>query len=109
MIRRVQVEDVSFSETIRSLGCARSRILSTAEAEYIAMGSCCTQLMRMKQMSADYGVDSRWFLVCCNNKYAIDISKNPVQHSRTKHIDSRHHFIRELVDEQQVVTEHVVT
>ena len=60
-------------------------------------------------MPADYGVDSRWFLVCCDNKYAIDISKNPVQNSRTKHIDIRHHFIRELVDEQQVVTEHVVT
>ena len=74
--------------------------LSTVEVEYIAMGSCCTQLMWMKQMSVDYGMDSGSFLVYCDNKSAIDISKNPVQHSRTKHIDIRHHFIRELVDEQ---------
>lgn len=37
-----------------------------------------------------------------DNKSAIDISKNPVQHSRTKHIDTRHHFIRELVEEKVV-------
>ncbi|XP_024004132.1 uncharacterized protein LOC112081591 [Eutrema salsugineum] len=68
--------------------------LSTAEAEYIAMGSCCSQLLWMKQMSADYGIDSGPFLVYCDNKSAISISKNPVQHSRTKHIDIRHHFIQ---------------
>ena len=64
--------------------------------------------MWMKQMSADYGMDIGSFLVYSDNKSAIDISKNSVQHSRTKHIDIRHHFIRELVDEQQVVIEHVV-
>ncbi|CAA7043509.1 unnamed protein product [Microthlaspi erraticum] len=83
--------------------------LSTAEAEYIALGSCCTQLIWMRQMSADYGMESGPFLVYCDNKSAIDISKNPVQHSRTKHIDIRHHFVRELVEEKQVVLEHVVT
>ncbi|CAA7049695.1 unnamed protein product [Microthlaspi erraticum] len=76
--------------------------LSTAEAEYIALGSCCTQLIWMRQMSADYGMESGPFLVYCDNKSAIDISKNPVQHSRTKHIDIRHHFVRELVEEKQV-------
>lgn len=60
-------------------------------------------------MAANYGMDTGSFLVYCDIKSAIDISKNPVQHSRTKHIDIRHHFIRELVDEQQVVIEHVVT
>ncbi|CAA7031653.1 unnamed protein product [Microthlaspi erraticum] len=76
--------------------------LSTAEAEYIALGSCCTQLIWMRQMSADYGMESGPFLVYCDNKSAIDISKNPVQHSRTKHIDIRHHFVRELVEEKQL-------
>ncbi|CAA7013023.1 unnamed protein product [Microthlaspi erraticum] len=71
--------------------------LSTAEAEYIALGSCCTQLIWMRQMSADYGMESGPFLVYCDNKSA----KNPVQHSRTKHIDIRHHFVRELVEEKQ--------
>ncbi|CAA7058105.1 unnamed protein product [Microthlaspi erraticum] len=77
--------------------------LSTAEAEYIALGSCCTQLIWMRQMSADYGMESGPFLVYCDNKSAIDISKNPVQHSRTKHIDIRHHFVRELVEEKQIL------
>ena len=40
---------------------------------------------------------------------AINISKNPVQHSRTKHIDIRHHFIRELVESKVIVLEHVGT
>ncbi|CAA7060920.1 unnamed protein product [Microthlaspi erraticum] len=76
------------------------------EAEYIALGSCCTQLIWMRQMSADYGMESGPFLVYCDNKSAIDISKNPVQHSRTKHIDIRHHFVRELVEEKQGLIQH---
>jgi hypothetical protein len=40
---------------------------------------------------------------------AINISKNPIQHSRTKHIDIRHHFIRELVEEKIIALEHVTT
>lgn len=82
---------------------------STAESEYIAMGSCCTQLLWMKQMSADYGMESGVLQVYCDSKSAIDISKNPVQHSRTKHIDVKHHFIRELVEKKQVLIEHVET
>ena len=60
-------------------------------------------------MSADYVMSSGPLTVHCDNKSAIDISKNPVQHSRTKHIDIRHHFIRELVEDNQVVIKHVVT
>ncbi|XP_039127020.1 secreted RxLR effector protein 161-like [Dioscorea cayenensis subsp. rotundata] len=67
--------------------------LSTAEAEYIAVESCCTQLLWMKQMLEDYGLQQGLLTIFCDNKSAIDISKNPVQHSRTKHIDLRYHFI----------------
>ena len=45
----------------------------------------------------------------CDNTSAINISKNPVQHSRTKHIDIRHHFIRDLVEEGTIVLEHIPT
>ncbi|KAL1191699.1 Retrovirus-related Pol polyprotein from transposon RE1 [Cardamine amara subsp. amara] len=83
--------------------------LSTAEAAYIALGSCCTQLMWMKQMAADYGMTSDSILIYCDNESAINIAKNPVQHSRTKHIDIRHHFIRELVKEKLIVVDHVST
>ena len=37
----------------------------------------------------------------CDHLSAIDISKNPIQHSKTKHIDIRHHFIRELIEEKK--------
>ena len=40
---------------------------------------------------------------------AINISKNPVQHSRTKHIDIRHHYIRDLVEDKVITLEHVAT
>ncbi|KAG9458830.1 hypothetical protein H6P81_003338 [Aristolochia fimbriata] len=83
--------------------------LSTAEAEYIAAGSCCAQLVWMKQMLSDYGFNNTEMTVYCDNTSAINISKNPVQHSRTKHIDIRHHFIRELVEDGQVLIEHVST
>ena len=43
----------------------------------------------------------------CDNLNAINISKNPIQHSRTKHIDIRHHFIRDLVEDKIVTLEHV--
>ncbi|KAL5849177.1 hypothetical protein ACOSQ4_007190 [Xanthoceras sorbifolium] len=83
--------------------------LSTAEAEYIAVGSGCTQLLWMKQMLEDYGLKQGTLTIYCDNTSAINISKNPVQHSRTKHIDIRHHFIRELVESKVVSLEHVST
>ena len=75
----------------------------------IATGSCCTQLLWMKQMFADYGIVQDILIVYCDNTSAINISKNPVQHSRTKHIDIRHHFIRELVENKTVIIEYVAT
>ena len=83
--------------------------LSTTEAEYIAAGSCCTQLLWMKQMLEDYSIVQNTLIVYCDNTSTINISKNLVQHSRTKHIDIRHHFIRELVENKSVVIEHVAT
>ncbi|CAL8138375.1 unnamed protein product [Prunus armeniaca] len=81
--------------------------LSTAEAEYVVAGSCCTQLLWMRQMLEDYGLAQSCFLIYCDNMSAIDISKNPVQHSRTKHIDIRHHFIRDLVEDKILTLEFV--
>ena len=58
-------------------------------------------------MLADYGIVLDSFTVLCDNTSAINISKNLVQHSRTKHIDIRHHFIRDLVDSKMLVLEFV--
>ncbi|KAK2396684.1 putative mitochondrial protein [Trifolium repens] len=83
--------------------------LSTAEAEYIAAGSSCSQLLWMKQMLSEYNVEQDVLTLYCDNMSAINISKNPIQHSRTKHIDIRHHFIRGLVEDKVVTLEHVAT
>jgi len=83
--------------------------LSTVEAEYIAVGSSCSQLVWMKQMLKEYNVEQDVLTLYCDNLSAINIFKNPIQHSRTKHIDIRHHFIRDLVEEKVVTLEHVDT
>jgi uncharacterized membrane protein len=69
--------------------------LSTAEAEYISAGSCCTQLLWMKATLNDFGIKFKNVPLFCDNESVIKMTQNPVQHSRTKHIDIRHHFIRD--------------
>ena len=71
--------------------------LSTAEAEYIAMGACCAQILYIKQTLLDYGVVLDKVPLLCNNESVAKLANNPVQHSRTKHIDIRHHFLRDHV------------
>ena len=83
--------------------------LSTAEAEYIAAGSCCTQLLWMQKLLHDYGIFQEHLTIYCDNTSAIKISKNPVQHSKTKHIEIRHHFIRELVKDGTLTLEFIHT
>jgi energy-converting hydrogenase A subunit M len=63
----------------------------------------------MKQMLKEYNVEHDVLTLYCDNLSAINISKNPIQHSRTKHIDIRHHFIRDLVESKIVTLEHVTT
>ena len=83
--------------------------LSTAEAEYIAAGSCCTQLLWMKYTLEDYGLKFNKIPIMCDNTSAIMISKNPVLHSRTKHIEIRHHFIRDHVEKGDIELIHIDT
>ncbi|KAA3466865.1 Copia protein [Gossypium australe] len=53
-------------------------------------------------MMKDFGIDLKMVIVWCDDTISINISKNPVQHSRTKHIDIRHHFVRELTENGDV-------
>ena len=68
--------------------------LSTTEAEYIAVWLGCEQVLWMKQTLSDFGLTYSHVPIKCDNTSAIIISKNLVQHSRTKHIEIRHHFLR---------------
>ena len=81
--------------------------LSTAEAEYIAAGSCCIQLLWMQKLPLDYGIYQEYLTIYCDNTSPINISKNLVQHSQTKHIEIRHHFIRERVEDSTLTLEFI--
>ena len=61
--------------------------LSTAEAEYIAVGACCAQILYMKQTLLDYGVVIEKVPVLCDNESAVKLANNLIQHSYTKHIN----------------------
>jgi len=71
--------------------------LSTAEAEYKAAGSCCAQILWIKQQLKDFKVKMSKVPLLCENTSAINLTKNHIQHSRTKHIEIRHHFIRDHI------------
>ena len=83
--------------------------LSTAEAEYVAAGSCCAQLLWMKQQMEDYGLYFDHTPIKCDNTSAINLSKNPIQHSRTKHIEIRHHFLRDHVQKGDIELQYIHT
>jgi len=78
--------------------------LSTAEAEYIAAGSCYAQALYMKQQLEDFKLKFDHIPISCDNTSAINISKNPILYSRTKHIEIRHHFIRDHVQKRSCRT-----
>jgi hypothetical protein len=73
------------------------------EAEYISAGACCAQLLCMKQSLLNYGVVLDRVPLLCDNESAVKIANNPVQHSRSKHIDICHHFLRDHVAKGDIV------
>ncbi|GKA87454.1 retrovirus-related pol polyprotein from transposon TNT 1-94 [Tanacetum coccineum] len=81
--------------------------ISTTEAEYVSARKACQQALWMKQALIDYDVQLDDVPIMCDNKGAIDLSKNPVQHSHTKHIEIRHHFLRDNVQKGHISIEKV--
>ena len=74
-----------------------SVVLSTTEAEYIVARNFCAQALWMKQTLRDYGIALDHFPIKCDNTSVINLSKNPMHHSRSKHIEIRHYFLRVCV------------
>nr|GEZ16851.1 retrovirus-related Pol polyprotein from transposon TNT 1-94 [Tanacetum cinerariifolium] len=72
--------------------------ISTAESEYVAVSSCCAQVLWTRTQLTNYGFFYDKVPIYCDLKSAIAISCNPVQHTRTKHIDVRYHFIKDHVE-----------
>nr|GEU58665.1 hypothetical protein [Tanacetum cinerariifolium] len=81
---------------------ARSTSISTTEAKYIAISGCCAQILLMRLQLIDYGFAFNKIPLYCDNRSAIALCCNNVQHSRSNHIDIRHHFIREQVEKGMV-------
>ncbi|GJR39121.1 copia protein [Tanacetum coccineum] len=80
----------------------KSTAISTTKVEYIAMSGCCAQILWMRSQLTDYGFVFNKIPLYYDNRSAIALYCNNVQHSRSKHIDIRHHFIREKVEKGMV-------
>ncbi|GJX48017.1 retrovirus-related pol polyprotein from transposon TNT 1-94, partial [Tanacetum coccineum] len=76
----------------------KSATISSTKAEYIALSGCCAQVLWVRSQLTDYGLGFNKILMYCDNKSVIALCCNNVQHSRSKHIDIRFHFIKEQVE-----------
>ncbi|GJY58095.1 hypothetical protein Tco_0457987 [Tanacetum coccineum] len=92
----------------RSSKKQKSTTISTTEAEYIAMSGCCAQILWMRSKLTNYGFAFNKIPLYYDNRSGIALCCNNVQHSRSKHIDIQHHFIKEQV-EKGVVELYFVT
>ncbi|GKC30936.1 hypothetical protein Tco_1038230 [Tanacetum coccineum] len=81
--------------------------ISITEAEYVSAEKACQQALWMKQALVDYDIVLDDIPAFCDNKGAIDLCKNLVLHSRTKHIEIRHHFLRDNVQNGYISIEKV--
>jgi hypothetical protein len=113
---RCKIDKKSTSEICQFLGRSlvswdskkqNSVALSTAEAEYVAAGHFCAQVLWMRQTLRDYGYKLRKVPLLCDNESAIRMVDNPVEHSRTKHIDIRYHFPRDHYKTQNLYKEKI--
>jgi hypothetical protein len=83
--------------------------LSTAESEYVAAGQCCMQLLWMRQTVRDFGYNLSKVPLLCDNESATRLADNPVEHSHTKHIDIRYHFLRDHQQKGDIDVYHIST
>nr|GEZ41256.1 putative ribonuclease H-like domain-containing protein [Tanacetum cinerariifolium] len=92
--------------------CARHQTTvatSTTEAEYVAAASCCGQVLWIQNQLLNYGNNFMNTKIYIDNNSAICIVKNPVYHSKTKHKEIRHHFIRDCFEKKLISMDHIHT
>ncbi|GJX17936.1 putative ribonuclease H-like domain-containing protein [Tanacetum coccineum] len=84
--------------------CKKQTIVanSTIEAEYVAAANCCRQVLWIQNQMLDYGFNFMNTKIYIDNESTICIVKNPVFHSKTKHIEIRHHFIRDSYEKRLI-------
>jgi len=107
-----KIDRKSTSGTCHLLGCSlvswNSKkqacvALSTTEVEYIAASNCCVQILWMKQQLEDYNIYLNHIPLKCDNTSTINLTKNPIMRSRIKHIEIRHHFLRDHISKGNCV------
>nr|GEV50941.1 putative ribonuclease H-like domain-containing protein [Tanacetum cinerariifolium] len=84
--------------------CKKQTIVanSTTEAEYVAAVNCCGQVLCIQNQMLDYGLNFMSTKIYIDNESTIFIVKNPVFHSKTKHIEIRYHFIRDCYEKKLI-------
>ncbi|GJV26993.1 putative ribonuclease H-like domain-containing protein [Tanacetum coccineum] len=84
--------------------CKKQTIVanSTTEAEYVAAANCCGQVLWIQNQMLDYGYNLMNTNIYIDNESTICIVKNPVSHSKTKHIEIRYHFIRDSYEKKLI-------
>ncbi|GJR97796.1 hypothetical protein Tco_0269970 [Tanacetum coccineum] len=95
------------------VGAIQDRKSTTGEAEYVAATSCYGQVLWIQNQLLDYGYNFMNTVIYIDNNSTICIIENSVQHSKTKHIEIRHHFIRDynakkLIHMAKIDSEHNV-
>ena len=83
--------------------------LSMAEAKYVAAGGCCAQSLYIKQQLEDFKVLFHHIPIRCDNTSSISLSKNHIQHFRTKHIEIRYLFMKDHMQKGDIELEFVST
>lgn len=114
--RGCKVDRKSTSDTCHLLGCPlrswHSRkqpcvALSTIEVEYIGVRNCCAQIFWMKQQLEEFDIFLNNVPLKCDNTSAINFTRNPILHCRTKHIEIRHHFLKDHINKGNFINEYV--
>ncbi|KAL0433193.1 UNVERIFIED_CONTAM: Retrovirus-related Pol polyprotein from transposon TNT 1-94 [Sesamum latifolium] len=95
---------VSWRSTLQS-----TVALSTTEAEYMAITEAVKEAIWLQGLLGELGIDQKHVTIHCDSQSAIQLAKNQVYHARTKHIDVRYHFVREILEEGGVKIQKIRT
>lgn len=83
--------------------------LSSTEAEYMALAEATREVLYLRKLLHDFDLNVEEFVIINDNMGAGKLASNPVFHGRTKHIDIRHHFVREAMEEGLITIRHAPT
>ncbi|KAL5757076.1 hypothetical protein ACOSQ2_021822 [Xanthoceras sorbifolium] len=83
--------------------------LSTTEAEYIAITEGCKEMLWMEKFLQELDQKQESYVLYCDSQSAIHLSKNQTFHSRSKHIDVRYHWIRDVLENKLLQVEKIHT